>query len=92
MASPNNDGPINANKFDTLPIIVAKTQFSLSDDPTKIGKCNDFNINITDLELKTGAGFIVAIAGNMMLMPGLAKVPNAEKINIDNNGKIEGLS
>ena len=83
---------IENNKYDALPIIVAKTQFSLSDDPSKIGKVSDFDIYIKDLELKTGAGFIVAIAGNMMLMPGLAKVPNAEKIDINSDGTIVGLS
>ena len=83
---------ITNNKYDSLPIIVAKTQFSLSDDPAKIGKCSDFDLHISDLELKTGAGFIVAIAGNMMLMPGLAKVSNAEKIDIKSDGTIVGLS
>ena len=83
---------ITKNKYDSLPIIVAKTQFSLSDDATKIGKCSDFDLHISDLELKTGAGFIVAIAGNMMLMPGLAKVSNAEKIDIKSDGTIVGLS
>ncbi|MBQ8425234.1 MAG: formate--tetrahydrofolate ligase [Clostridia bacterium] len=83
---------LNKNKFDKLPIIVAKTQFSLSDDQSKIGKPTDFEIFVRDLELKSGAGFIVAIAGNMMLMPGLSKTPNAEKIDIKNNGKIVGLS
>jgi formate--tetrahydrofolate ligase len=83
---------LNKNKFDKLPIIVAKTQFSLSDDQSKIGKPTDFEIFVKDLELKSGAGFIVAIAGNMMLMPGLSKTPNAEKIDIKSNGKIVGLS
>jgi len=83
---------LSKNKFDKLPIIMAKTQFSLSDDQSKIGRPENFEIYIRDLELKSGAGFIVAIAGNMMLMPGLSKIPNAEKIDIKNNGKIIGLS
>lgn len=78
--------------FEHLPVIIAKTQFSLSDDQTKVGAPKDFVLNVRDIELKSGAGFIVAIAGNMMLMPGLSKTPNAEKINIGLDGKIEGLS
>lgn len=83
---------IKSAGFENLPVIVAKTQFSLSDDQTKIGKPEDFEITIRDIELKSGAGFIVAIAGNMMLMPGLSKVPNAEKIDILSDGTIVGLS
>ena len=75
---------INDNKFSNLPVIFAKTQFSLSDDKNKVGAPKDFEIFVRDIELKTGCGFIVAIAGDMMLMPGLSKVPNAEKINILN--------
>ena len=78
--------------LDKLPVIIAKTQFSLSDDQTKIGAPKDFEIFIRSLEIKSGAGFIVAIAGNMMLMPGLSKVPNAEKIDILSDGTIVGLS
>ena len=83
---------IKNNGFDKLPVIIAKTQFSLSDDQTKIGKPEGFKIFVRDIELKTGAGFMVAIAGNMMLMPGLSKVPNAEKIDIFPDGTIVGLS
>ena len=83
---------INREKFDTMPIIIAKTQYSLSDDQTKIGRPEDFIVTIRDLEVKNGAGFIVAIAGNMMLMPGLAKYPNAIKIDINSDGSIVGLS
>ena len=78
--------------LEKLPVIIAKTQFSLSDDQTKIGAPKDFEIFIRDIEIKSGAGFIVAIAGNMMLMPGLSKVPNAEKIDILSDGTIVGLS
>ena len=83
---------INKNNFSKLPVIIAKTQYSLSDDLTKIGCPTDFDFLIRDLEIKNGAGFIVAIAGKMMLMPGLSKVPNAEKINILSDGTIIGLS
>jgi len=78
--------------FDNLPVIIAKTQFSFTDDKARIGAPKDFNIFIRDIELKTGSGFIVAIAGDMMLMPGLSKVPNAEKIDILPDGTIVGLS
>ena len=79
------------NKSD-LPVIIAKTQFSLTDNKDLVGRPKGFKLFVRDIELKTGSGFIVVIAGDMMLMPGLSKVPNAEKIDIDNNGKITGLS
>ena len=78
--------------YSNLPVIIAKTQFSLTDDKDKVGRPTGFKIYVRDIELKTGAGFIVAIAGDMMLMPGLSKIPNAEKIDIDDNGVIVGLS
>ena len=78
--------------YGKLPVIIAKTQYSLSDNQELIGRPKDFCVNVRDVELKTGSGFIVAIAGNMMLMPGLAKKPNAEIIDIMPNGKIVGLS
>ena len=77
-------------KLDKLPIVIAKTQYSLSDDAKLLGRPKDFCITIRDLELKNGAGFIVALAGNMMLMPGLSKIPNAVNMKINDN-KIEGL-
>ena len=83
---------IERNNFENLPIIIAKTQFSLTDDKSKIGAPKDFEIFVRDIELKTGSGFIVVIAGDMMLMPGLSKVPNAEKIDILSDGTIVGLS
>lgn len=79
-------------KLDKLPIIIAKTQFSLSDDQKKIGAPKDFEIFIQNIHIRSGAGFLVAIAGNMMLMPGLSKVPNAERIDILSDGTIVGLS
>lgn len=78
--------------LDKLPVIIAKTQFSLSDDKAKIGAPKDFEIFINNIEIRSGAGFIVAIAGSMMLMPGLSKVPNAERIDILTDGTIVGLS
>ena len=71
--------------------MIAKTQYSLSDDPKLLNKPKGFKITISDLELKSGAGFIVAIAGNMLLMPGLGKTPNAVNMTIDKNYKISGL-
>ena len=83
---------INKNKFSNLPIIIAKTQFSLTDDKSKVGAPTNFKLYIRDIELKAGSGFIVVIAGDMMLMPGLSKIPNAEKIDIFADGTIIGLS
>lgn len=75
-----------------LPVIIAKTQYSLSDNPALLAAPKGFKIYVRDIEYRGGAGFIVAIAGSVMLMPGLGKVPCAEHIDIDNNGKISGLS
>lgn len=75
-----------------LPVIIAKTQYSLSDDAKKLARPTGFKIHVRDIIYKGGAGFIVAVAGEIMLMPGLSKVPCAEKIDIDENGKITGLS
>jgi formate--tetrahydrofolate ligase len=75
-----------------LPVIIAKTQYSLSDDATKLARPTNFKIHVRDIIYKGGAGFIVAVAGQIMLMPGLGKVPSAEKIDIDENGTIYGLS
>lgn len=76
---------------DTLPVCVAKTQYSLSDDPTLLGRPEGFKITIKDLRLSNGAGFVVAYAGDIMIMPGLPKVPAANKIDVDNNGVVSGL-
>ena len=83
---------INASGYSNLPVIIAKTQFSFTDDKSKVGAPTDFEIFVRDIELKTGSGFIVVIAGDMMLMPGLSKVPNAVKIDINTDGSIVGLS
>ena len=74
-----------------LPVCVAKTQYSLSDDPKLLGKPEGFKITISDLRLSNGAGFVVAYAGSIMTMPGLPKVPAAMNIDVDENGKISGL-
>lgn len=74
-----------------LPICIAKTQYSISDDPKKLGAPKNFEINIKDIYLSSGAGFIVVIAGNILRMPGLPKTPAAESIDVDGSGKISGL-
>ncbi|MDO4396152.1 MAG: formate--tetrahydrofolate ligase [Clostridia bacterium] len=77
--------------FGNVPICMAKTQFSFSDNASLLGAPRGFNITVTDLKVDAGAGFIVAKTGNIMTMPGLPKVPAAEKIDVDNTGKITGL-
>ncbi len=76
---------------DKLPVCVAKTQYSLSDDPTKLGKPENFTITVRDVKLSSGAGFIVALTGDVMTMPGLGKKPTALVIDCDNDGNISGL-
>ena len=76
---------------DKLPVCVAKTQYSLSDDPTKLGKPENFTMTVREVKLSAGAGFIVALTGDIMTMPGLPKVPAAYKIDVDADGKIDGL-
>jgi formate--tetrahydrofolate ligase len=77
--------------YDGLPICVAKTQYSFSDDPKKLGAPTGWTLNINDVALSAGAGFLVPIAGNMMLMPGLPKVSRAEEIDVDEEGQILGV-
>ena len=77
--------------MDNLPICMAKTQKSLSDDPKIIGRPKGFTITIREIEIAAGAGFLIPITGDMMRMPGLPTHPASEKINIDNNGEISGL-
>ena len=77
--------------FGKLPVCVAKTQYSFSDDPTKRGVPTDFKITVRNLKLAAGAGFIVALTGEIMTMPGLPKVPAAEKIDVSEDGVISGL-
>ena len=82
---------INLFGYSNLPICIAKTQYSFSDDPKNLECKNDYSINVKSVELKAGAGFIVVIAGNIMTMPGLPKMPAAENIDIDKDGNIIGL-
>ena len=77
--------------YGNLPVCIAKTQYSFSDDPKNLECNNDYNIHVRDVELKAGAGFIVVLAGKIMTMPGLPKVPAAESIDIDENGNIVGI-
>ncbi len=77
--------------FSNLPICVAKTQYSFSDDQTKLGAPEGFKVTIKNVKVSAGAGFIVVLTGDIMTMPGLPKVPAAEKIDVDENGKITGL-
>ena len=82
---------LTALGFDKLPICMAKTQFSFSDDPAKLGAPTGFQITVRDLKVNAGAGFLVAKTGDIMTMPGLPKVPAADKIDVDADGRITGL-
>jgi formate--tetrahydrofolate ligase len=77
--------------MDKLPVCIAKTQYSLSDNKELLGRPTGFTVTINEIRLSAGAGFIVALAGNIMTMPGLPKVPAAEDIDVDENGRITGL-
>ncbi len=77
--------------FDKLPICMAKTQYSFSDDPAKLGAPSGFEVTVKNVKVSAGAGFVVVLTGDIMTMPGLPKVPSAEKIDVDENGKITGL-
>ncbi len=77
--------------FDKLPICIAKTQYSFSDDPTKLGAPDNFTVTIKNVKVSAGAGFIVVMTGDILTMPGLPKSPAAERIDVDENGKISGL-
>lgn len=82
---------LEAAGLDKMPICMAKTQYSLSDDQTKLGAPTGFKITVRELRISAGAGFIVALTGNVLTMPGLPKKPAAENMDIDINGKITGL-
>ena len=77
--------------FGNLPICVAKTQYSFSDDQTLLGAPRGFTLTVRNLKVSAGAGFIVALTGDIMTMPGLPKKPAAENIDVDKTGKISGL-
>lgn len=82
---------IKALGGDAMPVCIAKTQYSLSDNAALLGRPTGFKITIRDLRLSNGAGFVVAYAGDVMTMPGLPKVPAAEKIDVGADGMIHGL-
>ena len=82
---------LTALGYGSLPICVAKTQYSFSDDPAKLGAPEHFSITVRNLKVSAGAGFIVALTGEILTMPGLPKSPAAERIDVDDEGKITGL-
>ncbi|MCR5576074.1 MAG: formate--tetrahydrofolate ligase [Oscillospiraceae bacterium] len=77
--------------FDKLPVCIAKTQYSFTDDPTKLGAPEDFTVTVKNVKVSAGAGFVVVLTGDIMTMPGLPRVPAAEKIDVDETGRISGL-
>ena len=77
--------------FDRMPVCIAKTQYSFSDDPTLLGAPENFTVTVKNVKVSAGAGFLVVLTGDIMTMPGLPKVPAAEKIDVDENGRITGL-
>ena len=77
--------------FSNMPVCMAKNQFSLSDNPLLLGRPKDFTINVREVYVNAGAGFIVALTGSVLTMPGLPKVPAAERIDVNEDGKIVGL-
>lgn len=82
---------LEALGFGKCPVCIAKTQYSFSDDPTKLGAPENFTVTVKNVKASAGAGFVVVLTGDIMTMPGLPKVPAAEKIDVDENGKISGL-
>ena len=82
---------LTALGFGNMPVCIAKTQYSFSDDPTKLGAPNGFTVTIKQVKVSAGAGFIVVLTGDIMTMPGLPKIPAAERIDVDENGVISGL-
>jgi len=82
---------LTALGFDKLPVCVAKTQYSFSDDPALLGAPEGFTVTVRNLKVSAGAGFLVALTGEIMTMPGLPKSPAAERIDVDDSGKITGL-
>ncbi len=90
-AAKNQLVQLEALGFGSLPICMAKTQYSFSDDPVLLGAPEGFTITVRNLRVSAGAGFIVALTGDIMTMPGLPKVPAAERIDVDENGRITGL-
>ncbi len=89
--APKQLAQLEALGFSNMPVCMAKTQYSFSDDPTKLGAPTGFKLTVRNLKVSAGAGFIVALTGAVMTMPGLPKSPSAERIDVDENGKISGL-
>ena len=85
------DAALEKLGIEGLPVCVAKTQYSLSDNPALLGKPEGFTLTVRDVRLSAGAGFIVALTGDIMTMPGLPKVPAAYNIDVDADGQISGL-
>jgi formate--tetrahydrofolate ligase len=82
---------LSALGFDRCPVCIAKTQYSFSDDMTKLGAPEGFTVTVKNVKVSAGAGFVVVLTGDIMTMPGLPKVPAATKIDVDDNGVISGL-
>ena len=82
---------LTALGYGNLPVCMAKTQYSFSDDPVKLGAPTGFRVTVRNVKVSAGAGFIVALTGDIMTMPGLPKSPAAGRIDVDENGKITGL-
>ena len=82
---------LTALGFDKLPVCIAKTQYSFSDDPSKLGAPSGFKVTVRNVKISAGAGFVVVLTGDILTMPGLPKSPAAERIDVDENGKITGL-
>jgi formate--tetrahydrofolate ligase len=82
---------LTALGYGDLPVCMAKTQYSFSDDPAKLGAPEGFTVTVRNVKVSAGAGFIVALTGDIMTMPGLPKVPAAQRIDVDENGRISGL-
>ena len=82
---------LEALGFSKCPVCIAKTQYSFSDDPTKLGAPEHFTVTVKNVKVSAGAGFVVVLTGDILTMPGLPKVPAAEKIDVDESGRITGL-
>ena len=82
---------LEALGFGKCPVCIAKTQYSFSDDPTKLGAPEHFTVTVKNVKVSAGAGFIIVLTGDILTMPGLPKSPAAERIDVDENGKITGL-
>jgi len=82
---------LEKNELNKLTLCIAKTQLSISDDPTKLGAPTGYRLTVNDVKISNGAGFIVVVTGKILLMPGMPKVPSVELIDVDNQGRISGL-